>query len=242
MLGWNQESFTQTTKNREISFVFSVWLGNKEPYLLLSSCAFALTASCQQSLQASERYPLHDALEVCRKAGLDEEEAYLLGRDEQKKEALHILLGRMYDVRRAVEFIQEHQEDGCCFSDVFRHQNAGWLPEFTTTDTVNLCKIDSEVCLMINQSWTSGVISSHLQAGSIRSLKSVWCVAAVGLMTYDLPTIVHKVTIVGDLHVRPVLAREVAQCKQVRSTTHKNSFRAHVNYNLGPSSFQLHKH
>eukprot|EP00927_Polykrikos_kofoidii_P040297 TRINITY_DN34481_c0_g1_i1.p1 TRINITY_DN34481_c0_g1~~TRINITY_DN34481_c0_g1_i1.p1 ORF type:complete len:611 (+),score=113.32 TRINITY_DN34481_c0_g1_i1:1355-3187(+) len=61
-------------------------------------------------LQASERYPLEDALGVCQARGLLEEEAYLLSRAGRVSEAMFVLLERLVDVRRAVLLASEYQD------------------------------------------------------------------------------------------------------------------------------------
>jgi len=61
-------------------------------------------------LRASERYPLQDALQVCRARGLLEEEAYLLGKAGHVNEALKVLLEQVGDVGRAVQFAAEYQD------------------------------------------------------------------------------------------------------------------------------------
>lgn len=63
-----------------------------------------------QFLRGSERYPLEEALEVCQRRGLMEEEAYLLGRAGRVGEALRVLLERVGDVGRAVEFASNYQD------------------------------------------------------------------------------------------------------------------------------------
>ncbi|KAF5363557.1 hypothetical protein D9756_000090 [Leucocoprinus leucothites] len=62
-------------------------------------------------LRASNYYNLEMAYEVCNERNLVPEMVFLLGRMGNNKEALHLIIERLGDVQRAIEFAKEQSDD-----------------------------------------------------------------------------------------------------------------------------------
>ncbi|KAG8903108.1 Vacuolar protein sorting-associated protein 41 [Tulasnella sp. 403] len=93
-------------------------LFDKDPYLVaeFSDKQVELYADYEPGrlidfLRASNYYSLEKALEVCRAKGMVPEMVFLLGRTGNNKEALTLIIEKLNDVHRAIDFAKEQNDD-----------------------------------------------------------------------------------------------------------------------------------
>lgn len=71
-------------------------------------------------LRSSDKYPIQEALDICKSKDFYPEIAYLLGRMGYMKDALNIILTKLVDIDQAISFCQEH-DDKELWMDLINH-------------------------------------------------------------------------------------------------------------------------
>lgn len=61
-------------------------------------------------LKCSDNYPIQEALDVCQSNEFYPEMVFLLGRIGNTREALQIIIGKLKDIKQAIDFCQEHND------------------------------------------------------------------------------------------------------------------------------------
>ncbi|GAA5906611.1 hypothetical protein JCM8208_000496 [Rhodotorula glutinis] len=118
---------TQLQDHRRFLFMYLDSLFDKDPHLAFdySDLQVDLYAEFNQSklvdfLRASNYYNLERAYKICDERDLVPEMVFLLGRMGDNKRALNLIIERLGDVQRAIEFAKE-QNDNDLWEDLLRY-------------------------------------------------------------------------------------------------------------------------